>query len=482
MFKRVRRAFAASWLGGAFQSSSDSLSAVPINAGANDTGEHQPDRLMAEMEESMAGSRSLGSVPLLALCGEFSAGKSSLVNLLLGCDMLPTAVLPSTRRPTFLRYAPDLRIEAVLEKGEREAVASDAIGTSAREDVSYFEIGMPSAVLREIEMLDTPGFADPFHDPARTMDMVESADICVWCTLATQAWRESERQTWLSLPPRFRTRGILVVTHIDTLAHAGEHQRVRARLQREAGDLFGDIVFLAVPDAMRARRDNGQILDPEAWRNSGGDALVAALQELAVVPLEVRGESARSEHTTDTPPDSAGFDPSDLAIATHATPAGAGQTVVPETVVPETVAFVPRESDALAASQVFLETLAATVPACLAAAWIDLAKREVLLFHGREPAMTADTGLVGDAITELFHQGNPVSGIESQSQPSHGLAGDPTQYFREIFVVTDECLGAFLRSDSRTDRALVIVSEKNIDLGMMIARARRLMKFADVMT
>jgi hypothetical protein len=475
MFKHVRRALAASWLGGAFQANSASHSDVRTNTGGNNKGEHQPDRLMTGMEELMAGTRSLGPVPLLALCGEFSAGKSSIANLLLGCDMLPTAVLPSTRRPTFLRYAPDLRIEAVLEKGERERIASDAIGTMAREDVSHFEIGMPSAVLRDIEVLDTPGFADPFHDPARTLDVIESADICVWCTLATQAWRESERQTWLSLPPRFRTRGILVVTHIDTLAHAGEHQRVRARLQREAGGLFGDIVFLAVPDAMRARRDDGQVVDPEMWQNSGGNALVAALQRLAIAPLAVHGESSSSEQTTDTPPTGAGCDPGALVIATHATPAGEGQMAVPNT-----AAVVPRESDALAAPQALLEGLAATVPACLAAGWIDLAKREVLLFYGHEPAVTADTGPVGEAITELL-QGRPVNRIESPLRRSRGLADDQTHYFREIFIATDECLGAFLRSDSRADRALVIVSEKSIDLGMMIARARRLMKLADVM-
>ena len=44
------------------------------------------------MEELTPDSRILRPVPRLALCGEFSAGKSSIVNLLLGCDMLPTAV------------------------------------------------------------------------------------------------------------------------------------------------------------------------------------------------------------------------------------------------------------------------------------------------------------------------------------------------------------------------------------------------------
>jgi hypothetical protein len=226
---------------------------------------------------------------------------------------------------------------------------------------------------------------------------------------------------------------------------------------------------------MRARRDNGQVVDPEAWQKSGGNALVAALEKLAIVPV-LRGESASSGQTTDTTPAGAGFDPGDLAIDTHSTPADPGQTAVPSAVAP-----VPPGSDALAAPPAFLETLAATVPACLAAGWIDLAKREFLWFYGQDaPAVTADTGPVGAAITELF-QRPPVNRMESLLQHSPSLTDDQRHDLREIFIVTDECLGVFLRSDSRADRALVIVSENNIDLGMMIARARHLMKLADVM-
>ena len=97
----------------------------------------------------MAGSHQSGLLPCLALCGEFSAGKSSIVNLLLGCDTLPTSVLSSTRRPTYLRYATDLRIEAISESGERELVSPATIAMLSREDISHFDVGMPSELLRQ---------------------------------------------------------------------------------------------------------------------------------------------------------------------------------------------------------------------------------------------------------------------------------------------------------------------------------------------
>jgi hypothetical protein len=128
--------------------------------------------------------------------------------------------------------------------------------------------------------------------------------------------------------------------------------------------------------------------------------------------------------------------------------------------------------------QAFLARLAEAVPACLAAAWIDLAEREVLLLHGLDLSAVTDDRPLGEAITELF-QGANVQMIESLFRRSRGLAEDQTHYFQEVFIITDDCLGVFLRSQSRADRALVIVSDRTANLGMVLERARRVMKSAD---
>src|SRR5947199_9798784 len=262
-------------------------------------------------------------VPCLALFGELNAGKSSVINLLLGRDVLPTAALSTTRRPTYVRYAAAPLFEAISADGRRRLIAPDGVKTSAQESVSHFEIGLPNKLLLDFDLLDTPGFADPINDPQCTLDVLDDVDICIWCTLATQAWRHSERQTWLSLPPRLRTHGILVATHIDTLAHPGEHEQVRSRLEHEARDLFGDVVLLSVPDARRAKQADGGIADPDLWLQSGGKALAAALGRAAVEFHKIR------ENAEDLPPEAA----ADL--------------------------------------QTFLATVMETVPACQAAAWIN---------------------------------------------------------------------------------------------------------------
>jgi dynamin family protein len=412
----------------------------------------------------------------VALFGEFSAGKSSIVNLLVGRDILPTAVLSSTRRPTYVRYAPSLRIEAISEKGDREPISPDAIKALAREDISHFDIGMPNDLLRRVEVLDTPGFADPFHHPERTLAAVDSADICIWCTLATQAWCQSERQIWLSMPTRLRTSGILVATHIDTLAHGREQQRVRTRLKREAGEFFSDIVLLAVPDAMRALQADGRITDPDLWQRSGGSALIAALQGAAVKYRKVRSERKGVEfdeaaHALWT---GTGFAPTDSAASTAPTQAGAPAAPAPET------SEDPPDSAAAAEQQRFLARVMDTVPACLAAVWIDLAGRRVPQLRRPDTGEIIGTAILGKAITELFQSSN-LQRIEKLFKGSSGPADDDTHSSEEIVIITDDCVGILFQNRPKVDRALMVVTDRTVDLGMVLARARRLLRSTDLL-
>jgi hypothetical protein len=443
----------------------------------NDFGGRQPNRLMIAAEPSTAGSQKSEPLPCLALFGEFSAGKSSIVNLLVGRDILPTAVLSNTRRPTYVRYAPSLRIEAIAESGDREPISPDAIKTLAREEISHFDIGIPSDLLRRVEVLDTPGFADPFHHPERTLAAIDSADICIWCTLATQAWSQSERQIWLSMPARLRTSGILVATHIDTLAHGREQQRVRTRLKREAGDFFSDIVLLAVPDAMRAIQADGRITDPDLWQRSGGSALIAALQGSAVNYCKARSErrGARFDEAAHALWTGIGFAQTDSTAATVPTQAGAGASPAP---APETSSVQPESVEA-PELQRFLARVMDTVPACLAAAWINLNRRQVLQLRWPDTDKIIETAILGKAITELFQNSN-LQRIEKLFKGSQGLADDERHHSQEIVIITEDCFGILFRSRSRVDRALVIVSGRTVDLGMVLARARSLLRSTDL--
>ncbi len=52
-------------------------------------------------------------------CGEFSAGKSTLLNRFLGNSVLPTGITPETSLATELHYSANERIEAFSNNDEK---------------------------------------------------------------------------------------------------------------------------------------------------------------------------------------------------------------------------------------------------------------------------------------------------------------------------------------------------------------------------
>jgi small GTP-binding protein len=137
----------------------------------------------------------------LAIVGEFNAGKSTFINALIGADVAPTGILPTTAMLHHLRWAPDSFAEILFEPGHRPARRIVGLGelrpTLAELEpasVARVEIRLPLAALVRVEILDTPGFNAP---DARHADLAraafDEADIAFWLLDATQTLKESER-------------------------------------------------------------------------------------------------------------------------------------------------------------------------------------------------------------------------------------------------------------------------------------------------
>lgn len=211
----------------------------------------------------------------LAICGEFNAGKSSLANLLGRIETLPTAVVSNTRIPTLLYYADEPEIWALHHTaGGSARVRADR--KTLPQSVFRLEVGLPSQGLRATQILDLPGLADPGH-----VDLaLHAVDAVLWCTASIQAWKESERLAWTNLPPRLRSHGLLVATRADLMAGASERERVLTRLHRECGPLFRDIIMVSTTDALALMRDNENAPVETEWKETGAEALDAALSAL----------------------------------------------------------------------------------------------------------------------------------------------------------------------------------------------------------
>jgi len=221
-------------------------------------------RSRAELENSLAEFPQLASAiralrrveqrlerPIrVAIVGEFNAGKSSLANLLVGIDILPTAVVPNTRFPTLLYYAAAPEVFAVMAAGKRIAISADVPPQDG--SVVRLDAGLPSHRLHAAELLDLPGLADPRFESSPADLVPHDVDAVIWCTVATQAWKESERAAWFQLAPRLRRRGLLAVTHRDLLGNRQDEAEVMARLRRLVGAEFRDMVMVSNVSGLQA--------------------------------------------------------------------------------------------------------------------------------------------------------------------------------------------------------------------------------------
>jgi hypothetical protein len=232
----------------------------------------------------------LGRPLRVAICGEVNAGKSSLANLLAGIESLPTAVTINTLIPTLLYYAREPEIWSVQAGGIRERLRSN--GTISRSSALRIEVGLPSPRLAAMQVLDLPGLSRDRWSEAFVDLSQHHVDATIWCTVSTQAWKESERSAWSMLPQRLSARSLLVATHSDLLRRTQDSESLMARLRYEVGTSFTGIVSLATLDAIAVMGESQR--GGAAWAASGAAALESALAALLLGVREHRAAAAQS--------------------------------------------------------------------------------------------------------------------------------------------------------------------------------------------
>jgi len=163
----------------------------------------------------------------LVVLGEFNHGKSTFVNALLGSDILPTGITPTTASINHVVWAPTPTARVVLTGGESKQLDPHQLkewvtvaGGHANE-VAYVELGYPSELLKNhVVLVDTPGVNDLNEQRAEvTYGYVPRADAVVFLLDAGQALKDSEREFLRSrVLESARDRLIFVLGKMDMLS------------------------------------------------------------------------------------------------------------------------------------------------------------------------------------------------------------------------------------------------------------------------
>jgi small GTP-binding protein len=179
---------------------------------------------------------------LIVVVGEYNAGKSALINALLGDHVLEEGVTPTTARVTLVRWG-----EALSEQIVNEDFAI----------VTY-----PLELLKELNLIDSPGTnAIIRRHELLTTEYVPRSDLVLFTTSADRPLTESERQ-FLEKILAWGKKIVMVINKADILEGRVAVDEVRAFVAEHTAGILGYTPELFVLSAKLAEKAN-QTSDPE---------------------------------------------------------------------------------------------------------------------------------------------------------------------------------------------------------------------------
>lgn len=204
------------------------------------------ERLLDELELLPADARALAGMSealdelfLLVVVGEYNAGKSTLINALLGGDFLEAGDLPTTREVH------------LLKRGE--------IRSSQQVEPGLLEHHVPAELLRDLSIVDTPGTNSmQRREQELTEGFVPRADLVLFLTSLVRPYTASEHD-FLKLIRNWGKKILFAVNHADVARDAEQIERVREYVKDQARRELGTEppVFLISAEQARAARGGG---------------------------------------------------------------------------------------------------------------------------------------------------------------------------------------------------------------------------------
>lgn len=227
--------------------------------------------------------RILFSPPRVLIVGRLKAGKSTLVNALIGENVAATGTLETTNAVTVFRYGAPSRAEVVGNDGVRSrGILDDGVLVDVCRpvpEVAFVERFLPSAAVERMTIIDTPGIATLTVENrdateralidgyAQTRDASVDADAAVFLFDSSPRMDEREFIGKLGFTP-LNTIGVLARADSfgegafgrrDPIEHA---ERYCGVLRGRLGSLMGEVV--PVSGLMAESAATGRVTEPVA--------------------------------------------------------------------------------------------------------------------------------------------------------------------------------------------------------------------------
>ncbi|WP_107953752.1 dynamin family protein [Campylobacter concisus] len=204
----------------------------------------------------------LNEPPLIAVIGQFSSGKSTFLNALLGQDILPSGLTPVTAKAVRLKFAKIPLLSVKFINGSESLLASSDLAELNKlgDQVSGMTLYAPSEILKEINFIDTPGLNSLRDaDTKETKNTLKKVSGAIWLSLANNAAKASELESIKEILKANDLKAICLINQKDKLSEE-ELESLLKHARQTYGELFEDIIAISSKQALLGITNNDKSL------------------------------------------------------------------------------------------------------------------------------------------------------------------------------------------------------------------------------
>lgn len=221
----------------------------------------------------------------LVAVGQFKRGKSSVINALLGHELLPIGVIPLTSVVTTIRYGVTATCTVIFDAGDPREVGLEMLADYVTEsgnprnskNVSQVVIRYPSPWLESgVRLIDTPGIGSAYeHNSDVTQHYLPQADAVLFVTSADQPMSKAELD-FLDSTRAYAGKIFYLLNKVDYLApdEIGESLAFCRQAVETAFGISAPIYPVSARAALVEKRSGAQGTDAR----SGFDAFEESLR------------------------------------------------------------------------------------------------------------------------------------------------------------------------------------------------------------
>lgn len=192
----------------------------------------------------------------IAIIGQFSSGKSTFLNALLGQEILPSGITPITAKICHIVYGNDYALEIHYKNGNiatKPLHYMSEVSEDQNAKIAFYKLYAPLELLKSMSFLDTPGFnSQNQSDTDTTNAVLESVDGIIWLALIDNVGKQSEREIITTHIKRYASKSLCVLNQKDRLKNEDEIHTSLEYAKKAFSGLFEDIIAISAKNALHS--------------------------------------------------------------------------------------------------------------------------------------------------------------------------------------------------------------------------------------